>query len=75
MFADDVDVVDPYAGADSIVTQERVLKLIDKCFEGTNLCTYLNNFLNRPFPSSCLPRLQSEYKCEVFLMKISFIHM
>ena len=36
---------------------------------------------NRPFPSSCLPPLQSESKCEVFfqkkkcevfLMKISF---
>ena len=27
---------------------------------------------NRPFLSSCLPPLQSEYKCEVFLMKISF---
>ena len=26
---------------------------------------------NRPFPSSC-PPLQSESKCEVFLMKISF---
>ena len=27
---------------------------------------------NRPFPSSCLPPLQSESKCEVFLKKISF---
>ena len=27
---------------------------------------------NRPFPSSCLPPLESESKCEVFLMKISF---
>ena len=27
---------------------------------------------NRPFPSSRLPPLQSESKCEVFLMKISF---
>ena len=27
---------------------------------------------NRPFRSSCLPPLQSESKCEVFLMKISF---
>ena len=27
---------------------------------------------NRPFPSSSLPPLQSESKCEVFLMKISF---
>ena len=26
---------------------------------------------NRPFPSSCLPRLQSESKCEVFVMVIS----
>ena len=33
MVADDVDVIDPYAGADSIVTQERVLKLIDKCLK------------------------------------------
>ena len=29
-------------------------------------------FMNRPFPSSCLPPLQSESKCEVFVMKISF---
>ena len=28
--------------------------------------------VNRPFPSSCLPPLQNESKCEVFLMKISF---
>ena len=27
--------------------------------------------LNRPFPSSCLPPLQSESKCEVFVMVIS----
>ena len=27
---------------------------------------------NRPFPSSSLPHLQSESKCEVFVMKISF---
>ena len=27
---------------------------------------------NRPFPSSCLPPLQSESKCEVFVVKISF---
>ena len=27
---------------------------------------------NSPFPNSCLPPLQSESKCEVFLMKISF---
>ena len=27
--------------------------------------------MNRPFPSSCLPALQSESKCEVFVMVIS----
>ena len=27
---------------------------------------------NKPFPSSCLPPLQNESKCEVFVMKISF---
>ena len=32
--------------------------------------------LNRPFPSSCLPPLQSESKCEVFVMVIgSTLHM
>ena len=32
--------------------------------------------LNRPFPSSCLPPLQSEFKCEVFVMVISStLHM
>ena len=31
---------------------------------------------NRPFPSSCLPPLQSESKCEVFVMVIgSTLHM
>ena len=31
---------------------------------------------NKPFPSSCLPPLQSESKCEVFVMVISFtLHM
>ena len=28
--------------------------------------------VNRPFPSSGLPHLQSESKCEVFVIKISF---
>ena len=28
--------------------------------------------LNRPFPNSCLPPLQRESECEVFLVKISF---
>ena len=28
--------------------------------------------VNGPFPSSCLPPLQSESKCEVFVMIISF---
>ena len=31
---------------------------------------------NRPFPSSCLPPLQSESKCKVFVMLISStLHM
>ena len=31
---------------------------------------------NRPFPSSCLPLLQSESKCDVFVMVISStLHM
>ena len=31
---------------------------------------------NRPFPSSCLPPLQSESKCEIFVMVISStLHM
>ena len=31
---------------------------------------------NRPFPSSCLPSLESESKCEVFVMVISStLHM
>ena len=30
---------------------------------------------NRPFPSSPQPPFQSEAKCEVFVMKISFIHI
>ena len=33
-------------------------------------------FINRPFPSSSLPPLQSESKCEVFVMVISStLHM
>ena len=28
--------------------------------------------VNRPFPSSSLPHLQSESKCKDFVMKISF---
>ena len=30
---------------------------------------------NRPFPSSSQPPFQSEAKCEVFVMNISFIHI
>ena len=29
---------------------------------------------NRPFPSLCLPPLQSESKCKVFVMLISFTY-
>ena len=32
-------------------------------------------YCNRPFPSSTRPPFQSEAKCEVFVMKISFIHI
>ena len=36
----------------------------------------LKDLLNRPFPSSSLPPLQSESKCEVFVMVISStLHM
>ena len=31
----------------------------------------LTTHVNRPFPSSCLPPLQSESKCKVFVMVIS----
>ena len=32
----------------------------------------IGDTVNRPFPSSCWSLLESESKCEVFLMKISF---
>ena len=35
-------------------------------------CVLLNVECNRPVLSSCLPPLQSESKCEGFLLKISF---
>ena len=39
---------------------------------------YMNTCIccNRPFPSSCLPPLQSKSKCKVFVMLISStLHM
>ena len=37
---------------------------------------YESRVSNRPFPSSCLPSLQSESKCAVFVMVISStLHM
>ena len=49
----------------------------------SNIITAKNSFMvfcvyvtNRPFPSPCLPPLQSESKCEVFVMVISStLHM
>ena len=35
------------------------------------IAEYQISQMNRPFPSSCLAPLQSEAKCEVFVMKIS----
>ena len=32
---------------------------------------FCHRMLNGPFPSSCLPPLQSESKCEVFVMVIT----
>ena len=41
-----------------------------------NVILFYFLILNRPFPSSCLPPLQSESKCEVFVMVISStLHM
>ena len=40
---------------------------IDKIFDSLG-----NESSNRPFPSSSQPPFQSEAKCEVFVMKISF---
>ena len=38
--------------------------------------TLVTNEINRPFPSSWLPPLQSESKCEVFVMVIgATLHM
>ena len=34
-------------------------------------CVPCRNAPNKPFPSSCLPPLQSESQCEVFVMVIS----
>ena len=40
----------------------------------TSISPNVNN--NRPFPSSCLPSLESKSKCEVFVMVISStLHM
>ena len=38
----------------------------------TDCATLGSMCTSSPFPSSCLPPLQSESKCEVFVMKISF---
>ena len=37
-----------------------------------DLIHIMNGLVNRPFPSSPQPPFQSEAKCEVFVMKISF---
>ena len=42
----------------------------------SDLRTHLDNLSNLPFPSSSLPPVQSESKCEVFVMVInSTLHM
>ena len=38
---------------------------------GNKLCEAVVVGGNRPFPSSCLPSLESESKCKVFVMVIS----
>ena len=45
---------------------------VDDQLQVSNLNNSKLDTCNGPFPSSCLPPLQSESKCEVFLMKISF---
>ena len=42
----------------------------------TTTTNFKRKDFSRPFPSSCLPPLQSESKCEVFVMAISHtLHM
>ena len=55
------------------------------CFTNKDFCAFACSLLllgankhlcNRPFPSSCLPPLESESKCKVFVMVIiSTLHM
>ena len=42
--------------------------------KGSDPRTSLDNLRNRPFPSSCLPPLQSESKCEVAVMVIRMFY-
>ena len=60
-----------YALMDGITSQRAVIFSVPPLF-----CLTAKQFVskkhNSPFPSSCLPPLQSESKCEVFLMKNSF---
>ena len=50
---------------------ETAMLVVYKTMENgsTSFCILTES--NRPFPSSCLPPLQSESKCEVFVMVIS----
>ena len=73
---------------ESSIDRDQVLYSIDYCYKVSSFPqTYqeaiefpelehwkaaMKEEMNRPFPSSCLLPLQSESKCEVFLMRISF---
>ena len=53
--------------------QEHLKTIVYAKFGGQTKCIMGNSKIeNRPFPSSSLPPLQSESKCKVFVMRISF---
>ena len=66
-------VVSPGGGAFAILSRPGGWAL---AYPGATPGQLTHVFSNRPFPSSSLPTLQSESKCEVFVMVISStLHM
>ena len=50
----------------------KIVSIIMSLTEGAGIKGGGNRYFNRPFPSSPQPPFQSEAKCDVFVMKISF---
>ena len=66
-----VEFMNPFQTESAKPLTFKVVHIPTVCHEICPVSKFLR-MINRPFPSCCEPHYESEAKCKVFIMKISF---